>query len=194
MFRNTVLTLVSSFYLFIIVSILALVALIGYQKAAYSELQEAEKKAEPKFIALNEKVFSQIPAHKGVKKDSYENRFDRGSHSVRLIASYRITDNTLLDVYNFYDQNLTTRGWTRVRNWQHKDEAPFYYQRIEAWYQRETACFSLKVWENETAKGLNIDLFHDPRKQPFSPSYPPDWIWQIPEYGETYISQCPLDE
>ncbi len=135
MFRNTVLTLVSSFYLFIIVSILALVALIGYQKAAYSELQEAEKKAEPKFVVLNEVVFNQIPVPEGIEKDSYENRFDRGSHSVRLIASYRITDNTLLDVYRHYDKHLTDQGWQKVIMF-HEQVYSNSPREIDEWYQR----------------------------------------------------------
>jgi hypothetical protein len=146
-----------------------------------------EREAAPKFSALNQAVFDELPPPDGIVE--LERRITgtniNSTHGRYLSVDYLMGQMTEEQVSSYYTDLLLSKGWQSYAPHKQSDYYFSYY------FYRGTACLGLTIYPQGTpAPQYGIDIWHDFWSQSFSPPKPNLVLLGILDFGVTNFSEC----
>jgi hypothetical protein len=150
----------------------------------YERFVAREEDAIPQFIALDNAVLAQFPPPPGVDEKKKINYPGGGAyHGTSLRVEYKIKSTNRDEIVAYYQALLTAQGWLSIL------ESSDHFS-----YSKDTSCMYLSLpyrVEELDVVAYSITIFHDYRRQEFSPDLPPIWYLSLHEHGKTRIKECP---
>jgi len=175
--------------LIIITSLLAVLAIqnIRYQTEIvkpYENFISEEKKTVSLFDTLNENIYQSLPALP--PNSSLQTKMSTGiiaplyEHG-RWLRMEVSTDQTEEFILEYYTSFLLNAGWLENKDFHTFDNVLFY---------KETSCIEVTP-PSDLYPHYSIEIWHDYRKQNFSPKIPSRETLSSLELGLTNIAACP---
>jgi hypothetical protein len=152
----------------------------------YEKFQASEAIANPKFAALNDALYSQIPLPNGVDEESRSQQTAlNSSHGVHMYLDYLMVNTTPSEVQSYYDDFFLKQGWEKYE---------LSSKGLGLVYYHGTSCYQINMSLNHLGEISNqylVFIYHDFFEQEFSPIIPPRFVLSYHEVGKTSFTRCP---
>jgi hypothetical protein len=170
--------------MFLLIFVVGIGIYLVYLGNWYQQVQTQLPDVKYQLTQLNHITLTQLPPPQGTIETSRDD-YNKATtdYGVWTSVKYRKEDPNL-DIQMYYRRLTERLGWT-VIDWDDNGSL----MDVSSYYHNDE-CVDVTTYSDSEGE-YKIIVYHDFRKQSFSPNLPPEWYLQFQQVGKASIDHCP---